>query len=177
MEYLVVGWPADGPTLRLDHTEFRYAGKFVMSSTGKAIAREEDIVGAVAFDPDRSNEDRLRVRYITVRDDRRGEGIGPRLLRFTAERARSRDFRQVEIAVNNPFAYEAAYRAGFVFTGEETGIAELRCEYHPGADRSTQRYQTGLDVYRRRDLTAKEEAFLAARDTPPSVVDIPATGQ
>ena len=40
MEYVVLGWPSDGPTLRLDYRQFAYAGKFVMSNTGKAVAYE-----------------------------------------------------------------------------------------------------------------------------------------
>lgn len=178
MNFAVLGWPSDGPTLRLDHTRFSYAGKFVMSSTGKAVAREDDdrdIVAATAFDADRTDADRLRIRYVTVRDDRRGEGIGPRLLRFTAERALTEGYAAVDIAVNNPYAYEAAYRAGFVFTGEEAGLAELRCEYRPSVEPSPEGYQAGLDVYRERDLTAEEESFLAAREgaSPPAVVAVP----
>lgn len=175
--FAVIGWPSDGPTLRLDHTRFSYAGKFVMSSTGKAVAREGkdgDVVAATAFDADRTEADRLRIRYVTVRDDRRAEGIGPGLLRFTAERGRERGYDAVNIAVNNPFAYEAAYRAGFVFTGEEAGLAELRCDYRPTVEPSTERYQDGLARYRERDLTAEEESFLAAREGtgPPDVVQL-----
>ncbi|MFC7134203.1 MULTISPECIES: GNAT family N-acetyltransferase [Salinibaculum] len=175
MDFAVLGWPADGPTLRLDYEQFSYAGKFVMSRTGKSVAREDgDVVGAVAFDPDRTDPDTLRLRYVTVRHDRRGEGIGPRLLRFTAERALDRGFERVCIAVNNPFAYEAAYRAGFGFTGETTGLAELVCAF--GADRDPATYREGLDRYRERDLSAAERAFLDERTDapPPPVVDDPA---
>jgi GNAT superfamily N-acetyltransferase len=174
MEFELLGWPADGPTLRLDYEQFSYAGKFVMSQTGKAVARDDGtILAATAFDPDRTDESTLRVRYITVRHDRRGEGIGPRLLRFTAERARERGFERVCIAVNNPYAYEAAYRAGFAFTGERTGLAELVCAYEEPSDSAT--YRAGLDHYRERDLSDAERAFLNARReaTPPSVVDKP----
>jgi GNAT superfamily N-acetyltransferase len=170
MEFVLLGWPEDGPTLQLDHEQFSYAGKFVMSSTGKAIVRatgsdlatDREILAAVSFDPDRTDPSTLRCRYVTVRNDHRGEGIGPRLLRFTAERARERGFDRVTIAVNNPFAYEASYRAGFSFTGETTGIAELLCEF-PSVDRSRHRYQTGLDEYRERELSDDEIAFLRDR--------------
>ena len=175
MEWVLLGWPEDGPTLRLDHERFSYAGKFVMSTTGKAVARRDgEVLAAAAFDPDRTDPDTLRCRYITVRADRRGEGIGPRLLRFVSARALSRGYDRVAIAVNNPFAYEASYRAGFAFTGEETGIAELVCVY-PAQDRSRERYQAGLDRYRERDLSAPEEAFLARRadSDPPETVDPP----
>lgn len=170
MELELLGWPPDGPTLRLDHRRFSYAGKFVMSATGKAVAREDgELVGAVAFNEDRTDPDALWLRYVTVRADRRGEGIGPRLLAFVRERAHDRGYERVRIAVNNPFAYEACYRAGFGYTGRRTGIAELVLE-RPG-DRSTERYQEGLDEFRGRDLSADEEAFLDRKrgDDPPEL--------
>jgi GNAT superfamily N-acetyltransferase len=176
MEFDLLGWPPDGPALRLDHETFAYAGKFVMTSTGKAVARDGTVVGAASFSPDRTDPDCLRVRYVTVRADRRGEGIGPRLLRFVAERARERDYAAVRIAANNPFAYEACYRAGFVFTGTETGLAELVLDYRPDAPPGRERYRDGLDRYRERDLSAAEESFLDddRRATPPPVVPDPA---
>ncbi|QZP38040.1 GNAT family N-acetyltransferase [Halobaculum magnesiiphilum] len=42
MEFRLLGWPEDGVVLRLDHREYAYAGKFVMSSTGKAVAVGSD---------------------------------------------------------------------------------------------------------------------------------------
>lgn len=162
MELELLGWPPDGPTLRLDHRRFSYAGKFVMSATGKAVAREGgELVGAVAFNEDRTDPTTLWLRYVTVREDRRGGGIGPRLLAFARDRARERGYERVRIAVNNPFAYEACYRAGFGYTGRRTGIAELVLE-HPD-ERSTERYRAGLDEFRERDLSADEEAFLDRR--------------
>ncbi|MFD1587505.1 GNAT family N-acetyltransferase [Halorientalis brevis] len=178
MEYAVLGWPPDGPKLRLDHEQFSYAGKFVMTNTGKAVARErvdgEDrLVAAVAFNEDRTDADALWLRYITVHKDNRGEGIGPRLARFVAVRARDRGYDTVKIGVNNPFAFEALYRAGFGYTGEQTGVAELVLAF-PSA-RSPDAYRAGLDVYRERDLSDAEETFLAERteSTPPRVVDVP----
>jgi len=174
MECALLGWPPDGPTLRLDHECFSYAGKFVMSQTGKAVARDDGaVVGAVAFDPDRTDAKTLRLRYVTVRHDRRGEGIGPRLLRFVTERALDGEFDRVCIAVNNPFAYEAAYRAGLAFTGERTGLAELVCA--SDADRDADTYRAGLDRYRERDLCGAERDFLCDRRgrSPPAVVDAP----
>ncbi|MFB6082800.1 MAG: GNAT family N-acetyltransferase [Halorientalis sp.] len=176
MEYALLGWPPDGPTLRLDYRRFSYAGKFVMSATGKAVAREDEaIVAAVAFDEDRTDSDTLRLRYVTVREDRRGEGIGPRLCRFAAGRARDRGYDRVKIAVNNPFAFEALSKAGFAFTGEETGVAEL-VMVRPG-ERTRESYQAGLDAYRQRDLSETEVEFLREREGrgPPEVIDRPAT--
>lgn len=167
MELELLGWPPDGPTLRLDHRRFSYAGKFVMSATGKAVAREDgELLGAVAFNEDRTDASALWLRYVTVRSDRRGEGIGPRLLAFVRDRARDRGYERVRIAVNNPFAYEACYRAGFGYTGRQTGIAELVLE-HPD-ERSPECYREGLDEFRERDLSADEEAFLdRKRDADP----------
>jgi GNAT superfamily N-acetyltransferase len=174
MEYTVLGWPEDGPTLRLDYRQFSYAGKFVMSSTGKAVARDgSTILAAVAFNEDRTTSDTLWLRYITVRQDRRGEGIGARLAAFITDHAHEREYESVTIAVNNPFAYQALHKAGFGFTGERTGIAELVLE-HP-SDRT--RYQEGLDVFRERDLSEAERTFLNAKaDTQiPPIIESPRT--
>lgn len=174
MEYALVGWPADGPTLNLDHERFAYAGKFVISSTGKAVVRADDTtVGAAAFDADRTDENCLRVRYVTVREDRRGEGIGPRLLRFVVVRAHERGYDEVKAGVNNPLAYVAFYKAGLAYTGKQTGLAELVVS--TTADRDADRYRTGLSAYRERDLSDPENAFLESHEDndPPSVVDAP----
>ena len=194
MEYELLGWPPDGPKLRLDYRRFSYAGKFVMTNTGKAIARDpasanaeepilegegaedetdgfierDDIVGAVAFNEDRTDEGTLWLRYVTVAKDRRGEGIGPELCRLVRDRALERGYGRLKIAVNNPFAYEALYRTGFAYTGETTGIAELVLE-HPRpddlADDATRRarYQEGLEEFRERDLSEAEADFLESR--------------
>lgn len=194
MEPVVLGWPPNGPTLRLDHRRFSYAGKFVMSNTGKAAVRDppsigprpngedndrtgfdDDILAAVAFNEDRTEPTVLWLRYVTVRHDRRGEGLGPKLCRFVAECATERGYGRVRIAVNNPFAYEALYRAGFAYTGRETGIAELVLERpteRPAGGRSPRTYQTGLDEYRKRELSEEERAFLGRRRgcAPPPVL-------
>ncbi len=173
MEFALLGWPDDDHPLRLDYREFAYAGKFVMTSTGKAVVGDDGVVAAAAFDADRTDPDTLCVRYITVRRDRQGEGLGPRLLGFVRERAAQRGYERLTIGVNNPFSYQAAYRAGFAFTGEETGLAELTLEW-PG-DRSVERYRNGLAVFRQRDLSGDEEAFLAEKldSEPPDVIDAP----
>ncbi|WP_254862122.1 GNAT family N-acetyltransferase [Halovivax gelatinilyticus] len=163
LAFRVLGWPADGPTLRLDHERFAYAGKFVMSSTGKAVVREgEEIVAAVAFNADRTDSTVCWLRYVTVRADRRGDGLGPRLCAFVRDRATDRGFDRVKIAVNNPYAYEALHRAGFGFTGDATGIAELVLVY-PEPDQSDERYRAGLERFGDRDLSEDEQAFLDSR--------------
>jgi GNAT superfamily N-acetyltransferase len=124
---------------------------------------DDGVLAAAAFNADRTDADRLWIRYVTVRDDRRGEGLGPTLCAFVADRAAERGFETLSIAVNNPFAYEALYRAGFAFSGDETGLAELvlaRPAAEPASDRSTETYQDGLDRYRERDLSAAEASFL-----------------
>jgi len=182
MEFAFLGWPDDGPTLRLDYQAFAYAGKFVMSNTGKAVARDPDadtggefadVLGAVAFNADRTDPSTAWLRYVTVREDRKGEEIGPRLCSFVVGRLLER-FKRVTIAVNNPFAYEALYKVGFGFTGEETGIAELVLAY-PAGSRTRENYQSGLECYRERELSGEEEAFLAARADadPPDAVHEP----
>ena len=185
MEFDLVGWPADGPQFQLDHRRFSYAGKFVMSNTGKAVVREpapedhgdeaaDDIVAAVAFNEDRTDDATAWLRYVTVRRDRRGEGIGARLARFATARLRERGYDRVRIGVNNPFAYHALYKAGFGYTGEQTGLAELVLA--APADRIAEGYQSGLDAYRaREDLDPDERAFLKrkAEAEPPAVIPVP----
>jgi predicted N-acetyltransferase YhbS len=175
VEFDILGWPEDGPTLDLDHERFAYAGKFVMTRTGKAVARDDGaVVGAVAFDPDRTDETVARLRYVTVRADRRGEGIGPRLLVFTRDALADRGHESVRIAVNNPFAYDACYRAGFAFTGEETGLAELVLAWP--VDGETPAYRSGLSHFARRDLPDAAAAHVAAARErgPPDRVSIDA---
>jgi GNAT superfamily N-acetyltransferase len=168
MELAVRNWPPEGEALPLDHERFIYGGKFNTGRTGKAVAREDgEVIAAVAYNEDRTDADTLRFRYVSVRVDRRAEGLGPRLLAFAAERAREHGYERVQIAVNNPYAYEAAYRAGFAFTGEETGMAELLMTYPPG-DRSPARYREGLALLGDRDLPTDQAEFVeAADDTPP----------
>jgi GNAT superfamily N-acetyltransferase len=180
MEYAVVGWPEDEPTLDLDHREFAYAGKFVMSNTGKAVGRRDgEVLAAVSFNADRTDDAVAWLRYVTVRADRRGEGVGARLAAFATRRLHERGYGTVRIAVNNPFAYHALYRAGFGFTGDETGVAELVLA-HPdpadGTDARAAAFRDGLDRFRGRDdLSAEEAAFLDAKveTGPPPVVEPP----
>ena len=184
MEYELLGYPPDGPTLRLDHERFAYAGKFVMSDTGKAVVRDPDDpvesgerwdtpVGVTSFSAHHDQSERARIRYVTVREDRRGEGVGPRLLRFSAD-ALAEQFAAVAIAVNNPIAYQAAYRGGFVWTGRETGMAELLLCYLPGAA-TADRYRAGFEVFESRDLPAPHRSLVErhADGVPPSPVPAP----
>jgi len=189
MEFALLGRPPDAPRLRLDWRRFAYAGKFVTGDTGTAVAvadgvlgregwppdaREaeaEGVLGAVSFNRHHADPDAAVLRYVTVRADRRGNGIGARLCAFAAERLRD-DYARVRIDVNNPYAYEALHKAGFGYTGERAGLAELVLE-RPCEERETN-YAAGLDVYRERDLSDDEQAFLNSRDSPPPVVDTPA---
>ncbi|WP_336023169.1 GNAT family N-acetyltransferase [Halobellus salinisoli] len=211
MEFVVLGWPPDGPTLRLDYRRFAYAGKFVMSNTGKAVVRESDvgvagadagataviadddaategdydtdIVAALAFNADRTDGSILWYRYVTVRSDAKGSLLGPKLAAFVAPRAADRGYERLRIAVNNPFAYEAMYKAGFAWTGEETGVAELVLERPASLDVASatpecdpmRAYQSGLDRYRARDLGDPEASFLRERvgADPPALCDVP----
>jgi GNAT superfamily N-acetyltransferase len=189
VRYAVIGGPDDGPTLRLDWRAFSYAGKFVMSNTGKAIAYEGAPVEAREGWPpaaresddfaDRTDDSTAWLRYVTVREDRRGEGVGARLCAFTSDRLLGEGsgdedggFDAVRIAVNNAFAYEALHKAGFGFTGEETGLAELVLE-RPCVDRAAA-YQSGLDCYRERDVSDAERAFLDRKRgaAPPARIDL-----
>lgn len=176
MEFELLGWPPDGPKLELDWRRFSYAGKFVMTSTGKAVARENgDIVGAVAFNEDRTDERRCWIRYVTVRKDRRGEGIGAMLTAFTTDQLLD-EYDTIRTGANNPFSYQSFYKAGFGFIDETTGMAELVLE-RP-AERSTARYRAGLERYADRDLSEAERSFVEEHldEEPPTVRSAPNGG-
>jgi len=190
MEFAVIGWPEDEPTLRLDYRRFSYAGKFV-TGNGIAVVRgeapadhatdvvsrsslpdgldasefDDDILAAVAFNADRTDSGTLWLRYLTVRGDLRGSGLqlGPKLAAFITNRAAENGYNRVRIAVNNVFSYHALYKAGFAYTGRETGLAELILE-RPAAEpamRSTATYQEGLNIFRdRTGLSNAEAAFV-----------------
>ena len=175
VEPRLLGWPPDGPRLRLDHRRFAYAGKFVMSSTGKAVLAPPgweppadletyaDPLAAAAFNDDRTDEGALWIRYVTVRSDRRGEGLGPRLCSFVVDRAADRGYDRVRIAVNNAYSYEALSKAGFAYAGRETGLAEVVLERPTGAPASLDAdgYRAGLDALAdRAGVEDDERAFL-----------------
>ena len=200
VEIELLGWPPSGPALRLDFRTFSYAGKFVMTTTGKAVIRgdteiegaaetkadnegfpdgidpstfEDDVLAAVAFNEDRTDPETLWLRYVTVHADHRGRGLGAKLLAFVSGRAESRGYERCRIAVNNPFAYEAAYRAGFAYTGRRTGIAELVLERPGSRDPGT--YGEGLGQFLDRELSAAEREFLDRKlgSEPPETIDPP----
>ena len=162
MEYVWLGDAQAGPTIRLDHRVFSYAGKFVMSTTGKAIIEVDgDVVAAISFNDDRTDPSQAWLRYLTVHRSHRGEGYGPRLAGAVSQRLLADRYERVLIAVNNPFAYEALYRAGFGYTGRETGIAELVLA-RP-SDRSTEQYQDGYAKFSSRESLAEEEMTFIER--------------
>jgi GNAT superfamily N-acetyltransferase len=147
-------------TLELDADEFAYAGKFRVSSR-KAVTRDEDgIVAALSFSPDRADSDAVRVRYITVREDRRGEGMGSALLDFAAERLLE-SYDRVRISVNNPYSYAAARKADFGWTGDETGLAELVMERpRPCEGDEDARHVEALRAFEERDHSDEEDEFV-----------------
>jgi len=174
VQFRLLGWPEDSPRLDLDHERFAYAGNYRTGRTGLGAALSEDadvhddgewaasadaVVAVASFDEDRAADGAVRVRYVSVRSDRRGEGIGSNLLAFVVDRALDRGYERVRIGVNNPIAYQASYRAGFAFTGEESGMGELVLEA-PAADRSITRYRDGLDRFTERELPAEQRSVL-----------------
>lgn len=205
MEFSVLGGTDAGVTCRLDYRAFAYAGKFVLSTPGKAVVRTEDgskaapawrpdralpatvdaaafdddILAAVSFSPDRTDPACCRLRYVTVHIARRGDAIGPALIRRTVAWLAEAGYDRIQIAVNNPFAYEAIYKCGFAYTGTHTGLAEAVLERPAAAPASThgdgERYRAGLNAFRT-DETARdptEMAFVRERletgRAPPSV--------
>ena len=125
----------------------------------------DDILAAIAFSPDRTDRSTLKIRYLTVRDDCRGDGqqLGPQLVAFLTSKAATAGYDRIAIAVNNVFSYHALYKAGFTYTDRETGLAELvlaRPIDEP-AVASQSGYQRGLNVFREREgLSAAETEFL-----------------
>jgi len=195
MEFTVLGAAGTGASCRLDYRAFAYAGKFVTGDTGKAVLEtgdgsaaapewtpdrslpetvdpadfEESVVAAVSFSPDRTDPTCCRLRYVTVHAARRGEEIGPTLIRRTVRWLADAGYDRVRIAVNNPFAYEALYKCGFAYTGEQTGLAELELARPAAAVAATRadadRYRTGLRRFRDDDTERSdaERAFLRLR--------------
>ncbi|MFC7043050.1 GNAT family N-acetyltransferase [Halonotius sp. GCM10025705] len=196
MEFALLGWAEADPTLRLDYRRFSYAGKFVTAGTGVAVIRgdaaeratettdsepeslaslpdgveasdfADDILAAITFSPDRTDPSTLKIRYLTVRDDLRGDGqqLGPQLVAFLTSRAAAAGYDRIAIAVNNAFSYHALYKAGFSYTDRETGLAELVLDrpIDEPAVASQSGYQRGLDVFREREgLSTAETEFLA----------------
>ncbi|MFC7070705.1 GNAT family N-acetyltransferase [Halobaculum lipolyticum] len=190
MEFRLLGWPEDDVLVRLDHRAYAYAGKFAMSSTGKAVALDDGQrfripdepkreyvapVGIVAFSEDRTDPDALWLRYVSVRRERRREGVGPRLCAFVVARAADRGYERVRIAVNNAYSYEALHKVGFAWTGRETGIAELVLERPADGPAAVdpERYRAGLaTIAERDDLDDAERAFASRkRECGPPPVD------
>ncbi|ERH11936.1 MAG: hypothetical protein J07HB67_00947 [halophilic archaeon J07HB67] len=198
MFHRLLGWPPDGPRLRLDYRAFAYAGKFHTPDTGVAVTLDPEtrpvaaldldgpppadppadrdwtdpadpVVAAVACNADRTDDGVVWFRYVTVRRDKRGGGIAPRLCRFLASRAPER-FDTARIAVNNVFSYHALWKAGFADTGRETGLAERVLERPTDtvASNDPERYRAGLRSFADRDLSEAELSFLAThRDAEP----------
>ena len=146
MEYAVISFPGEEHHLALDYREFPYAGKFVSNNLGVAVAREEgELLAVASFNEDRSAGDTARIRTISVRTDRQGEGIGTDLLAGLQRWLRDRGFERIRMAVNNPHAFQAAYKAGFCYTGEQSGLSELVMEL-PGM-RSVAAYRAGMALF------------------------------
>ena|GEM_PF-2318745 len=150
----------EAPPLDLATEEFAYAGQYRLRRYGKAVltsrpdrpTRAVDIVAAVTIDRHRLHPDRLVVRRVDVRRAHRGHGWGPALLASLLPVAAAEGFRTVQANVNNPFAYVAATKAGFAWTGRTTGLAELimrRPTDHP-ASCVDGRFIAGLTMFRRR---------------------------
>lgn len=152
------GW-SQAPALVLDHECFAYAGQFRTPTTGKAVVTDDGtVVAAAAVSEDRTDAATLRIRYLTVRTSRRGERIGPRLVAFVRKRAHAAGYRRVTAAVNNPIAYEAFYRAGFVYTGNQAGIESLLLTAPPPGDPAS--YREGLGALAHQSLPEHHRAVL-----------------
>lgn len=162
MEFEILGWPEDGPALTLDHRVFSYAGKFVMTTTGKAVFREDDtIVAAASFSEDRTDPSTIWLRYLTVHNAHQGAGIGSKLAYSCRTRMEEHGYENVNIAVNNVYAFEAAAKAGFGYTGRTTGIAELVLSTSVPIGKN---YRQALELFdERATLDDEEREFISSR--------------
>ena len=139
-----------------------------LASLPDGVAESEfadGVLAAITFSPDRTDPSTLKIRYLTVRDDLRGDGqqLGPQLVAFLTSKAAAAGYDRIAIAVNNAFSYHALYKAGFTYTDRETGLAELVLDRPIGepAVASQSGYQRGLDVFREREgLSTAETEFL-----------------
>lgn len=175
MEFAVISWPdVEGGTLDLDHTVFSMAGRFVRPGPGTAVARRgKTVIAAARFNTDRTDGDVGRIRTIAVRTDRRGEGIGSRLLAGLRVVLLDGRYRRLRIAVNNPYAYQAAYRAGFAWTGRTSGMAELVLE--APSDGTDAEYAMGMTRYAERtELPDAMRTFAAERADQSAPEPVPA---
>ena len=140
-----------------------------LASLPDGVAESEfadGVLAAITFSPDRTDPSTLKIRYLTVRDDLRGDGqqLGPQLVAFLTSKAAAAGYDRIAIAVNNAFSYHALYKVGFTYTDRETGLAELVLDRPIGepAVASQSGYQRGLDVFREREgLSAAEIEFLS----------------
>ncbi len=161
----------EATSIVLPQEEFAYAGQYRMQRYGKAVlTRRPDlptaaaaIIAALTTDRHRVHHDRLVVRTIDVRRAERGNGWGPLLLRSVLPAVATAGYTTVQINVNNPFAYIAACKAGFGWTGRTTGLAELMMT-RPTDRPSTWsrgRFIAGLSLYRRRRLATASRGLIA----------------
>jgi hypothetical protein len=176
----------DAPAVDSDDETATNTDPESMASLPDGVAESEfadGVLAAITFSPDRSDSSTLKIRYLTVRDDLRGDGkqLGPQLVAFLTSKAAVANYDRIAIAVNNAFSYHALYKAGFTYTDRETGLAELVLDRPIGepAVASQSGYQRGLDVFREREgLSTAETEFLDAYDDadPPSLLAAVASG-
>ena len=176
----------DAPAVDSDDETATNTDSEPVASLPDGVAESEfadEVLAAITFSPDRTDSSTLKIRYLTVRDDLRGDGkqLGPQLVAFLISKAAAANYDRIAIAVNNAFSYHALYKAGFTYTDRETGLAELVLDRPIGepAVASQSGYQRGLDVFREREgLSTAETEFLDAYDDadPPSLLAAVASG-
>lgn len=147
--------------LELPHQQFPFAGKFGRRQTGTAILSEEgELVGAIAFSPDRTDETTCRIRYLAVRRDRQQEGIATDLVATFTDWAVDGEFERVCIAADTPYAAVAVARAGFAYTGEVAPRGEVVFCYPGDGDTHL---ESALSRLLERSLPTAQERFIRAR--------------
>jgi predicted acetyltransferase len=149
MEFVVMGDLEGGPSIFLEEKKFSYAGKFVMKDTGKIVGKiEGDIIAAASFNFDRTDKKIAWIRCISIRKDKRREGIGHNLILYITKKIVGGVPVCVRVAVNNPIAYDTFYKAGFEYTGNEVGLCELILEYPK--NQTYDMYRKGAEIFENR---------------------------
>ncbi len=153
--------PGEDDVLTVSHETFPFAGKFGRRATGTAIGlRGDEIVAALSFSPDRTDETCCRIRFLAVRRDRQREGLATTLVREFTAWALSEGYETVRISIDSPFAAVAVARAGFVFTGDTAPRGEVVFRY-PGNGELT--LEAALRCLLERPLSVEQEHFIRAR--------------
>lgn len=164
MDVVHASAPGDDPDVELDHGRFPYAGKLTTRDVGLILGRDRgEVVAAASYSIDRTDEDRCVIRYIAVRRDRQGEGLGTELLAATPGILFDRRFDSIKMAARSPYALVAAVRAGFCVIEERAPDGSPFVSYPPTTASGS--LESGFTALQKLSLTADHREYIADRLT------------